>query len=330
MARQWTAADVFGLSSGFQGSCVLVAAAELGVFDELADGPRTAQELADRIGGDLRGTTILLDALAALQLLDKQGERYAVAADVAALLTEDGAGSVLAMVRHHGNCMRRWAQLADVVLHGGPAEAAPSVRGAAADQEAFVEAMDNVSAPVAAEVIQALPLDFAHVLDVGGATGSWTLAFLRAVPGATATLFDLPPVIPLAQRRIDAAGCGDRVKLVSGDFYTDPLPAGADLAWVSAIVHQNSRQQNRALFESVFAALAPGGRIAIRDILMDAQRTSPVGGALFAVNMLAATPGGGTYTFDELAADLTSAGFTDPAVLRRDPWMNSIVAADKA
>ena len=80
----------------------------------------------------------------------------------------------------------------------------------------------------------------------------------------------------------------------------------------------------------MFAALAPGGRIAIRDILMDAQRTSPVGGALFAVNMLAATPGGGTYTFDELAADLTSAGFTDPAVLRRDPWMNSIVAADKA
>ena len=87
------------------------------------------------------------------------------------------------------------------------------------------------------------------------------------------------------------------------------LPAGADLAWVSAIVHQNSRAQNRALFAKVFAALAPGGRIAIRDILMEEDRTRPVAGALFAVNMLVATEGGGTFTFAELREDLEAAGF---------------------
>ncbi len=109
----------------------------------------------------------------------------------------------------------------------------------------------------------------------------------------------------------------------------DPLPAGVDFAWVSAIVHQNSRQQNRALFESVFNALTPGGRIAIRDILMDEDRTNPVGGALFAINMLVATDCGGTFTFDELRQDLEGTGFTDVVIARNDQWMNSIVVAVK-
>ena len=89
----------------------------------------------------------------------------------------------------------------------------------------------------------------------------------------------------------------------------DALPPGADLAWVSAIVHQNTRAQNRALFTAVFEALTPGGRIAIRDILMEEDRTRPVAGALFAVNMLVATQGGGTFTLAELREDLVAAGF---------------------
>ena len=329
MPRKWTAEDVLVMSRGFQCSCVLVAAAELELFDLLANESLTAGDVAGRISADQRATTVLLDALAALGLLDKQAQRYAVPAEVGALLTADGARSVLAMVQHQGNCLRRWVQLPAVVLSGAPAEARPSVRGEAADKAAFIGAMDNISGPVADEVIQAVPLEFEHLLDVGGGPGTWTLAFLRAVPAARATLFDLPHVIPLARQRIDAAGFGDRVALVAGDFYTDPLPAGADLAWVSAIVHQNSRSQNRALFASVFQALAPGGHIAIRDLLMDEARTSPTGGALFAINMLVATKGGGTFTFEELADDLASAGFADAAVRRRDKWMNSIVTAVK-
>ena len=130
--------------------------------------------------------------------------------------------------------------------------------------------MHNISAPNADQVIQAVqPLRFQHLLDIGGASGTWTIAFLRACPSAPATLFDLPHVIPMAQRRLAAAGLGQRVKLVAGDFMADALPPGADLAWVSAIVHQNSRAQNRALFANGVQALMPGGRIAIRDILME-------------------------------------------------------------
>ena len=133
----------------------------------------------------------------------------------------------------------------------------------------------------------------------------------------------------MARQRFAAAGLSQRVQLVAGDFMTDPLPAGADLVWASAIVHQNSRAQNRLLFAKLFAALIPGGRIAIRDILMRPSRTSPVAGALFAINMLVVTEGGGTFTFGELREDLEGAGFEDASVLREDEAMNAVIAARK-
>jgi Glucose-regulated metallo-peptidase M90/O-methyltransferase domain len=99
-----------------------------------------------------------------------------------------------------------------------------------------------------------------RLLDVGGASGTWTIEFLRANPSGSATIFDLPPVIPLAEKRLKEAGLSGRVKLVKMNFCTDQLPKGCDLAWVSAIVHQNSRLQNRRLFRRVYRAMNAGGR----------------------------------------------------------------------
>jgi hypothetical protein len=296
----------------------------------MAGRPFSAADAATTLHCDLRGITVLLDALAALQLIDKQGERYTVPPAVADLLTHGKPGSQLAMVQHQANCLRRWSNLARIVKTGQVVPRTPSIRGEAADWASFIEAMDNISGPLAPRLVADLqPLAFSHLLDVGGGSGTWTIAFLRANSAARATIFDLPHVIPQARDRIAAAGLADRVTLSPGDFYTDPLPHGADLAWVSAIVHQNSRQQNRDLFTRVFAALASGGQILIRDFIMDSSRTKPVGGALFAVNMLAGTQGGGTFTFDELRDDLASAGFTDAKLLRRDDTMHSVLAARK-
>ena len=326
----WTVEDVLALGRSYQGAAVLAAAADLDLFSALAPAPLAAAELARTLQCDLRALTILLDALVALRLLAKSGGNYALPASLKALLTPDGAQSILAMAQHQGHCLRNWAQLGRVVKTGRPAACMPGVRGEAGDQEAFIGAMHNVSAPNADQVIRAVqPLHLQHLLDIGGASGTWTIAFLRACPSAQATLFDLPHVLPMARRRLVAAGLDQRVKLAAGDFMADTLPLGADLAWVSAIVHQNSRAQNRALFSKVIAALVPGGRIAIRDILMEEDRTQPVAGALFAVNMLVATEGGGTFTFAELREDLAAAGFAEVALARQDEAMNAIVVAKK-
>jgi len=325
--KTWNAEAILEMARAYQPAAVLVAAADLNLFEHLASGPKTAGELAAKMNCDIRGLRMLLDALAALELLGKNNDSYQNAPGVTEALAGHNATS-LAMAQHQGSCMRRWAQLAVTVKTGRPPQRIPGVRGEAGDQQSFIGAMHNVSAPMADDVIRSIqPLSFQHLLDVGGGPGTWTMAFLKACPTGRATLFDLPEVIPLAQKRFETTEFRNRVQFVPGDFYTDALPAGADLIWISAIVHQNSREQNRALFAKAMQALAPGGRLAIRDIVMEENRVNPVAGALFAINMLTATEGGGTFTFEELRQDLAAAGFTQITLARQDSAMNSIIIA---
>ncbi len=330
MAKQWSAEEVLQAAWSFQRASVLTAAADLNVFSALDGKPMSADALAGELGTDPRATTILLDALAALEFVTKQGDDYSIPEDLAELLSDKSERNVLPMVRHMANCLSWWAQLARVTQSGKPAERCASVRGAAADEADFIGAMHTFSAPVAAEVVGWLkPLKFNHVLDIGGASGTWTMAFLDAVPEARATLFDLPDVIAMAKQRLSDAGLSDKVTLAPGDFYADDLPAGVDLAWLGAICHQNSRRQNRELFAKIHKALTDDGVVVIRDVVMDPSHTSPEGGALFAVNMLVATPGGNTYTFDEYREDLSEAGFDDVTLVHRDEFMNSLIRARK-
>lgn len=330
MTGKWTTEKIMDITRGYQGACVLFAAAELDIFSILDGAPATSQAVAAKLGADERATAILLDALTAMELLTKADVKYSTGAAVAELLTERSAGNVLGMVRLQANCARWWVRLTWVVKSGKPAERQPSLRGAEADQAAFIEAMHNFSGPMAVQVVAELaPLNFRHLLDIGGASGTWTIAFLRAVPHARATLFDLPEVIPMARQRIEEAGLAERVTFAGGDFYTDDLPAGADFAWLGAIAHQNSRKQNRQLFARIYAALDKGGTVVLRDVVMDPSRIKPEAGAMFAINMLVATEGGGTYTFEEFRSDLADAGFGDVTLLQQDEFMNSLVRATK-
>jgi len=318
------------MAGAFRTPCVLGAAAELDLWSVLGDERWTAEEIAARLRADLRAMCTLLDALAALRVLAKSDERYSVPAELRPLLASGTPQSILPMIHHGMNIHRNWTKLAWVVKAGIPSPRQASIRGFDADRAAFIAAMHVVSGPMADEVVARLGrLEFRHLLDVGGASGTWTIAFLRAVGGARATIFDLPDAVRQARERFAGTDLGGRVSFASGDFYRDELPAGADFAWLSAIIHQHSRDDSRALFGKVFRALEPGGRIAIRDIVMEPCRTRPVVGALFAINMLVNTERGGTFTFAEIAEDLEAAGFRDPELRVRSEEMSSVVTAVK-
>jgi SAM-dependent methyltransferase len=318
------------MAGAFRVPCVLGAAAELDVWSVLGDDRLTAEEIAGRLDADLRATRMLLDALAALRVLAKSADRYSVPAELKPLLTAGMPQTALPMIHHGMNIHRNWAQLAWVVKAGIPAPRQASIRGFDADRAAFIAAMHVVSGPIAGDVVaQLAPLEFRHVLDVGGASGTWTIAFLRAVEGARATIFDLPDAIRQARDRFAGTDLADRVAFAAGDFYRDELPPGADFAWLSAIIHQHSREESRSLFAKIFRALEAGGRIGIRVIVMEPCRTRPVVGALFAINMLVNTDRGGTYTFAEIAEDLQAAGFRDPELKVRSDEMSSVVIARK-
>jgi hypothetical protein len=328
--RWKTGEDLLEAVRGYQLACVITAAADLDVFNALSAGPLDDTALAARIGGDLRATRILADALASAEVLYKNDGCYSLPASLRPFLIDSSPQSVAAMIRHQGTCLRRWARTEWVVRSGEREILELSVRGAEADYAAFVEAMNVVSAGIADSLVADVdPGPFRCLLDVGGASGTWTMAWLKRCPSARAILFDLPSVLPQARARLASEGYADRIDLIGGDFDVDPLPTGADLVWVSAIIHQNSREQNRALFRRIAAAIVADGKILIRDMVMEESRIAPRQGAFFAVNMLVGTPRGGTYTLAEIREDLEQAGFYEVRLVRRDEGMHAVVAAEK-
>lgn len=321
--------ELMALSRDFMACRVLLSAAELDIFSLLAE-PTSSGKLAKNQGWHERPLRVFLDALAAMGLLTKQNGHYATRPEVLPFLASDSPRTVLPMIRHAATIWNTWSNLTRIVTETGGVKKTPGSFENPEDQKAFIGAMHVAGQSRAAAILQAVnPGPARRLLDVGGASGTYTIAFLRASPEMTATLFDLPHVIDLAKARIAEAGLTDRVRLTAGDFYTDALPADHDLAWVSAIIHMNSPEQNMALFAKVYDALAPGGRIIIRDYVMNPDHTAPESGALFAINMLVGTPGGGTYTYEEIQSALAGAGFGDIRLIQNDDQMMGLVEGYK-
>lgn len=305
-----TAEQLLALGRAFTESRILLTAAELDLFTRLSARPLSPAEVTRQLHGDERAVTILLDALTALELLTKADGRYRCEPQLARLLAADQPSSVLPMLLHSAGMWHSWTELTGIARGDRQALERAQVPRGGGSQKAFVGAMHVVAGPRADAVVAAIRPGAARVLlDIGGASGTYTLAFLRACPQMRATLFDLPPVIEWARERCQQAGLLDRITLVGGDFYEDELPAGHDLALLSAIIHQNSPAQNIALYRKVCRALVPGGRLVIRDHIMSPDRLRPPRGAVFAVNMLVRTEGGNVYTLDECRAALEQAGF---------------------
>ena len=320
------------LARQFMECRILLSAAEMDLFTLLDAGPSTAEDLAGKLHADLRGLAILLDALAAMGLLSKEEGVYRSAPEAALFLTEGNPRSVLPMVLHAAHLWESWSNLTRVVQGDGSTDApAPPARDRQGQGlEAFIGAMHVAGMRLARKIVADIqPGPARNLIDVGGASGTYTIAFLQAVPNMQATLFDIPTVIPLARKRLNEEGLLDRVRLVGGNFYTDELPGGHDLALLSAVIHQNGPQDNVALFRKAFRAMVPGGRILIRDHVMAPGRIRPKDGAIFAVNMLVNTAGGSTYTFEEIRNWLAEAGFHHARLLRVGERMDALVDAFK-
>jgi predicted O-methyltransferase YrrM len=328
MTRTFTPESIYGIARSFMECRLLLTGIELNLFSPTSSAPLSAEEIADKLKSDLRATTILLDALSALGFLEKNDNHYRTVPSLVPLLSESEPTSILPGLLHTAHLWQTWSQLTNIVQRGRSAQ--KGAPGFTDDRlSAFIGAMHVGAVGAADSIVAAIsPGPAKALIDIGGGSGTYTIAFLKASPEMKATLFDLPPVIEMARKRITEAGMEDRVRLVPGDFYKDALPSGHDLALLSAIIHQNSPEQNRALYQNIFQALDSGGRIIIRDHVMEPDRTKPVSGAVFAVNMLVNTTGGGTYTFEEIREGLTKVKF-DRVKLLQTQGMFSLVEAFK-
>jgi predicted O-methyltransferase YrrM len=321
---------ILRLAQGFMESRILHAAVELNLFTILEKSPLSAREAAKRIGGDVQALSVLLDAVAAMGLLEKKGQNYQCESSASRFLAEGSPDSILPMVLHMASLWARWSRLTSIVKGIPAAKEHFNFSRNQQELRAFIGAMHVIGAPLATKIAAAVdPSASRALLDVGGGSGTYAIAFLRAVPEMRATVFDLPEVIEMARERLSHEGLLGRATLVAGSYYREELPGGHDLALISAIIHSNSPEQNLDLYRKVFRSLQPGGRILIRDHIMEPDRIHPKDGAIFAINMLVGTSGGRTYTYEEVKAGLSQAGFNRIRLLRQGEHMDAVVEGFK-
>jgi predicted O-methyltransferase YrrM len=206
----------------------------------------------------------------------------------------------------------RWSTLTQTVRKGAPVNLGPISSLGEGWVGAFIAAMHGraeMTAPALAAAVGTSGVR--RMLDVGGGSGGCSIAFAGAAPHLRADVLDLPEVIPLTNRYIEAAGLSDRVKTRPGDLRTGSLGEGYDLVLVSSICHMLRPEENRDLFRRAYQALLPGGRVAVRDHLLAPDKTMPPRGALFSLNMLTGTEGGASYSALEYRGWIEEAGFRD-------------------
>lgn len=315
--------DLFETIRAFMPSRVILTALELDVFTALHEGCN-AGELAKRLSADPRGTEMLLNALVSLGLLQKQNGTFRNTPTAARFLAEGSPDSARQAQLHTANMWKRWSHLTDSVKMGLPAPSSGSDEYLAT----FIAAMDHSARARVRAMVQALGINGARrMLDLGGGSGAYSIAFANAAPGLHADMLDLPDIVRIAQQHVADAGLSERVTVRGGDMLTAELPPHAyDLVLLSSICHMFSPEQNRELFARAHAALAPKGRIAIADFIIDPEKASPRSATLFALNMLVATHGGATYSEPEYDAWLKAAGFDEVRRIRMPGPVNLIVA----
>lgn len=310
------AGQLLNMSSCYWKACTLHAGVKLDIFSALGAGELTAREVAGRLDLDPRGCETLMNALAAMGLLGKDGERYANAEAARRFLVKGAPGYIGYIIMHHHHLVDGWAQLDSAVRFGEAVET--KSHGEERERESFLLGMHNLASGIAPVV--AGQLDLAgrrHLLDLGGGPGTWAIAFCRANPALAATIFDRPTTRPIALRVVRENELETRIAFAGGDFTQDPIPGRYDVAWLSQILHSNGPAACEAIVAKTVAALEPGGIILVHEFFLNETKDGPEFPALFSLNMLINNGSGRSYAEAEVRAMLERTGVHD---IRRLPF----------
>jgi cyclopropane fatty-acyl-phospholipid synthase-like methyltransferase len=298
----------------------LAIADELGFFQALADAPASTDELATKLGIEARATEAMGGVLATLGFIVLADGRY-VLTDVARTYLLPSSiyywGGMLRRIRENPlDCrkliesLRRNSAAKDASLAAMWSRPQPPP-----DQlTAFTHAMHAHSFALAMRVMPEFPLGGVHrLLDVGGGSGSYSIAALAQAPSLRATLLDLPAVCEVARGYADRHGLGQRLDLVGADMFESPYPAGHDRILFSDIFHDWDDDGCRHLARRAFDALPPGGKLWLHEMMLDDTKAGPAIAAAYSMIMVFVTAGK-QRTARELVELTTSVGFTAPRI----------------
>ena len=312
---------IMQLATGYWDSAALLAANELEIFGALANGARTAAQIANAGNLNLRAAAMLLDACAGLGLLTKQSDgaepTYANTPESGAFLVSGRPGYLGGAIRWGADQYAAWGNLAQAVLQGRPAVSPEQHLGGNPEEtRRFVIGMRDRALGVARPLVQFLNFDGAtNLLDVGGGPGTYATLLAQKYPNLNATVLDLPPVVAIAEELIAEAGVADRVKTRAGNAVLDDYgDAEFDAILFSGVLHQMSPATIQAMFVKAKRALRSGGQVVVSDVMLQEDKTQPSFAALFSLQMLLTSEEGAVFSGAECKTWLELAGFADAAI----------------
>ncbi len=338
LARR-SARRLFDVVAGFTYSQVLFACVKLGLFEALADGPRTPGELAGEHGLSVEAMHDLLAAAAAIGLLEKTAAETFGLGPLGAVMVRNE--SLRAMVLHHEHFYRDMldpiALLGDrhsptAVSRYWPYAGEGSGTGVATEDAARYSALMSASQPMIAEQVLAAYSFTRHrrLLDIGGGEGGFLRAVADRAPHLELMLFDLPPVVELARRGERLAPVFDRVTFYAGDFSADALPEGADIVSLVRILHDHDDDLVLTLLAAIRRVLPDDGVLLIAEPLAGTRGAEAFSDVYFRF-YLRAMGTGRPRTVDELGRLLSRAGFVAPQQHRtRLPMLTGLLTTTPA
>ena len=302
---------------GYAPPIILATAIQCRVFDLLDAGPKTVEELATASGNSVRGLRAIMNVLVGLRFLSKSSDgRYALTPESAAFLVSGKPGYLGKFAEFSGlKMIHTWLPLPEIVKTGKPSAAVNQADSGAAFFQDLVEPIFAMSYPATQIAGQALGLANAKtpvkLLDVGTGSGVWGIGLAQQSPQVSVTALDLPGVLDVTKRMAERFNLADRFSYLPGDFHSVDFGTGYDLVTFGHILHMESVDQNRLLLKKAAAALAPKGTVVISEFLVNQDRSGPPMPLIFAVNMLAHTENGDTFSFEEISGWLKEAGLVN-------------------
>jgi SAM-dependent methyltransferase len=306
---------VFDTLFAYQRSAALKSAIDLQLFTAIDEGARTVSAIANRCHASERGTRTLCDFLSTVGLLTKSGSSYDLPPESATFLSQRSqaylgtTAGFLLRPELKGN----FDKLTEAVQRGG---VPPSGENIVAEENPiwveFARSMMPMMVPAAHSIADLVGASTSmRVLDIAAGHGLFGITIAQRNPRAEIVAVDWKSVLAVAEENARTNQVSDRYRTTPGDAFKVDFGDGYDVALVTNFLHHFDPSTCTTFLRKTHQALKPGGRVVVLEFVPNPDRVSPPFPARFSLTMLAETPGGDAYTFDELRQQLEDAGFSN-------------------
>jgi len=305
--QEWNPGTLLKLSGSYWQTCALHTAVKLDLFTAIGEEKSTAKEIAQGAGLDEGALARLLDALTAMDLLEKKKDEYQNTPSANTFLSADSPSYIGYMIKHHHHLMDSWTRMAESIKTGQPNRGRASFSDE--ERESFLMGMFVIgmhTAPVLAGEIDLT--DRQSLIDIGGGPGTFAIHFCLKNPQLKATVYDLPATRPFAEKTIEKYGLSDRIRFMDGNYVEETIEGVHDVAWLSHILHGEGPDTCKDILKKAVAALKPGGLVCIHEFILRDTMDGPLFPALFSINMLLGTESGQSYSQAQLISMMEEAG----------------------